>query len=75
MAVKCRLKEFLDQKELTQQRFAAEAELSPTTVGQLYRNSFRRLDNGTVEAVCRYFKVDLGDMFYIATDSDDAQPA
>ena len=69
MAVKCRLKDFLEERELTQQRFAADAGLSPTTVGQLYRNSFRRLDNGTIEAVCRYFEVQLGDMFYISDEN------
>ena len=68
MAVKCRLKEFLDRNELTQQKFAADAGLSPTTVGQLYRNAFLRLDNGTIETVCGYFNVELGDMFYIAKD-------
>lgn len=66
--MKCKLKEFLEERDLTQQRFAADVGLSPTTVGQLYRNSFRRLDNGTVEAICRYFSVELGEMFYIAED-------
>lgn len=68
MAVKCRLKEFIEARELTQQKFAGETGLSPTTVGQLYRNTFQRLDNGTVEKVCRYFGVELGEMFYLAED-------
>lgn len=68
MAVKCRLKDFLEQRELTQQRFAGDTGLSPTTVGQLYHSAFRRLDSGTVEVVCNYFGVELGEMFYIAKE-------
>jgi len=75
MTVKCNLKKFLEERELTQQRFAAAAGLSPTTVGQLYRNSFRRLDNGTVETVCKFFGVELGDMFYIAPANKDEAAA
>lgn len=65
MAVKCKLKEFMEAQDLTQQKFAGETGLSPTIVGRLYHNRFSRLDNRTVETVCGYFNVPLGDMFYI----------
>jgi putative transcriptional regulator len=65
MPVKSRLKEFMQDKALTQQEVAGATGLSPTIVNRLYHNRFSRLDNGTVETICSFFNVELGPMFYI----------
>ena len=65
MAMKCRIKDLMAVQRLTQQQVAGRTGLSPTIVGRLYHNKFSRLDNRTAEAVCRFFKVDLGEMFYL----------
>jgi putative transcriptional regulator len=71
MAVRSRLKEFMESKDLTQQEVAGRTGLSPTIVNRLYHNRFSRLDNGTVETICRYFQVELGQMFYIEVKDGD----
>jgi len=65
MAMKCRIKDLMAAQRLTQQQVAGRTGLSPTIVGRLYHNKFSRLDSGTAETVCRFFKVDLGEMFYL----------
>ncbi|MBL1176856.1 helix-turn-helix domain-containing protein [Pantanalinema sp. GBBB05] len=69
MEVKCRLKDYMEEQELTQQEVAARTGLSPTIINRLYHNRFSRLDNQTVIKVCQLFKATLGDMFYIDMQS------
>ncbi len=70
MAVKCKLKSFMEEKGLNQQQVAGKTGLSPTIINRLYHNRFSRLDNNTVEEVCSFFGVSLGDMFYIEAEHD-----
>ncbi|TBR58212.1 XRE family transcriptional regulator [Mastigocladus laminosus UU774] len=65
MDVKCKLRDYMDKQDLTQQEVAARTGLSPTIIGRLYHNRFSRLDNQTVIKICKLFNVSLGDMFYI----------
>lgn len=69
MSVKSRLKEKMESQGLTQQAVAGGTGLSPTIVNRLYHNRFSRLDNRTVEVICNFFGVQLGDMFYIDPDA------
>ncbi|MBD2432809.1 MAG: XRE family transcriptional regulator [Mastigocladus sp. ERB_26_2] len=71
MDVKCKLRDYMDNQDLTQQEVAARTGLSPTIIGRLYHNRFSRLDNQTVIKICKLFNVSLGDMFYI--DEEDHQ--
>lgn len=68
MSVRSRLKTFMENQDLTQQEVAGRTGLSPTIVNRLYHNRFSRLDNRTVETICTFFDVELGDMFYIERD-------
>lgn len=63
--VRCRLSEFLRDRGLNQMDVVRATKLSPTTVGQLTRNEFRRLDCKAIVAVCGYFEVGIGEMFPI----------
>ncbi len=69
MTVKCRLKDFMQDKGLTQQEVAGKTGLSPTIINRLYHNRFSRVDNNTAEDVCGFFGVELGEMFYIEKSS------
>ncbi|PLZ94344.1 transcriptional regulator [Fischerella muscicola CCMEE 5323] len=69
MDVKCKLRDYMDNQDLTQQEVAARTGLSPTIIGRLYHNRFSRLDNQTVIKICKLFNVSLGDMFFI--DEED----
>ncbi len=69
MTVKCRLKDFMQDKGLTQQEVAGKTGLSPTIINRLYHNRFSRVDNNTAEDVCDFFGVELGEMFYIEKSS------
>ena len=70
MAVICKIREFMEDRELTQMKVAAETGLSPTIIGHLFNNQFKRIDCGTAEKLCAYFKCQLGDLFQIVPASD-----
>ena len=50
---------------LSQKQLASDTGLSPTTINQLFNNNFRRIDAGTVEALCEYFRCDLPDLLVL----------
>ena len=57
----------VDQKTL-----AAETGLSPTTVGKLYRGHFNRIDNHTVIALLKRFKLTrLDDLIEVVLEGGD----
>jgi putative transcriptional regulator len=47
---------------LTQKKVAEDTGLAIQTVMLLYHNTFKRVDNRTVETLCDYFKCDLSDL-------------
>jgi putative transcriptional regulator len=66
MTVACNLRGFIDDRGLTQMKVAADTGLSPTIIGHLYHNQFKRIDCGTAETLCNYFGCQIGDLFFIA---------
>ena len=63
--MKCRLRILMAEKDppLSQKLLALETGLSPTTVNQLYGNKFKLVAVSTVETLCEYFGVGIGDLF------------
>jgi len=55
MKLKCKLKELMDSRELSQMRVAKETGLSMGTVGRLYRDQLNRADFETLEKLGDYF--------------------
>ncbi len=51
MTVICKLKVLIDERGLTQAEVARATKLSPTIIGNLYRNNFRRIDCDTADAL------------------------
>lgn len=71
--MKCRLRILMAEKDppLTQKRLAELTSLSTTTVNQLYGNKFKRLDSNTIETLCNYFDIDVGDLLVMENVRDD----
>jgi len=68
MAMNCKLRELIEGNGLTQKGLAEATGLSPTIIGNLYRNNFRRIDNDTAEKLCRHFGIRFGDLFELVPD-------
>ena len=65
MTVICKLSNFMEKEGLTQLKVAADTGLSPTIIGRLYNNQFKRIDCATAEKLCDYFSCELGDLFKV----------
>ncbi|MBE9190621.1 helix-turn-helix transcriptional regulator [Gloeocapsopsis crepidinum LEGE 06123] len=55
---------------LSQRRLARETNLSPTTINLIYLNKFNRIDNATIEKLCDYFGVEIGELLYLEEAKD-----
>ncbi len=73
MPVIGQLRDFIEDRELTQLKVAADTGLSPTIIGRLFNNQFKRIDCATAEKLCTYFSCELGDLFKIVSKSDAQQ--
>lgn len=71
MKVECKLKEIMDVKGIKQAQLADATGLSPTTVGKLYRNQFERIDKVTLITLCKYFHLNIGDLFEVVFEEGD----
>ena len=70
MTVICKLSNFMEKEGLTQLKVAADTGLSPTIIGRLYNNQFKRIDCATAEKLCNYFSCEFGDLFKVIKGSD-----
>lgn len=57
MRMICKLKNLLEQHNISQIGLAQETGLSPGTVGKLARGEFTRIDENTVITLCKYFNL------------------
>ncbi|MBP0016978.1 MAG: helix-turn-helix transcriptional regulator [Cyanobacteria bacterium SBLK] len=56
---------------LTQKALASATKLSTTTINQLYGNKFKRLDAHTIETLCNFFEIDVGDLLTMEEMPDE----
>jgi transcriptional regulator with XRE-family HTH domain len=64
MAVVSRLKQLMEERNLSQAEVARSTGLSPTIIGKLYHNSFRRIDLNTTNILRDFFEVrSLSELF------------
>ena len=75
MPIVCRLRDMMAQKELKQFEVAIATKLSPTIIGNLYHNQFRRIDCKTAERLCRFFGCEFGQLFELIEASEDQPPS
>ncbi|WP_013334706.1 helix-turn-helix domain-containing protein [Gloeothece verrucosa] len=65
MTVICTLRQFIQERNLTQLKVAQDTGLSPTIIGNLSNNRFSRIDVQTAERLCKYLSCEFGDLFKI----------
>ncbi len=61
--MKCRLRVLMAEREITQVQLREALGLGSHTISKLYNNRFDRVDRETVEKLCDYFQVDVGELF------------
>lgn len=73
MVVRCKLKNYMEKKGLSQLKVAQDRGLSPTIIGGLCRNPVvRRIDVNTAEKLLDYFDLKTLDDLYERVDSKSA---
>lgn len=75
MPIICRLRDMMTEKELKQFEVAIATKLSPTIIGNLYHNQFRRIDCKTAERLCRFFECEFGQLFELIDPPEEQQTA
>ena len=69
-----RLAEVIESAGVDQKTLAAQTGLSPATVGKLARGHFNRIDNHTVEALCKWFRLSsIADLIEIVWEPEDGE--
>lgn len=72
MILRSKLPELMEAAGVDQKTLAAQTGLSPTTVGKLYRSHFNRIDNHTVVALLKRFKLTrLDDLIEVVMEGGD----
>lgn len=67
--VKCNLSTLMGKHKMTIQDVHVKTGLSRNTIANLYHERATRADFDTIEALCRLFKCDVGDLLEIAGKS------
>lgn len=75
--IRCKLPELIDnwnlrrsnlgetKKRLSQRKLAEETGLALTTIHNLYHDRVQMFDRGTMEALCKFFNCEIGDLLEI----------
>jgi putative transcriptional regulator len=53
------------EREITQTQLRESLGLGSHTISKLYNNRFDRVDRETIEKLCDYFSVEVGDLFVL----------
>lgn len=76
MKLNCKLKRLMEEKHISQLALAEATGLAPGTIGRLYRNQVTRIDETTLKALCKYFRLkSISDIFEIEWESGDYEPS
>jgi len=60
--MRLKVRDLVESRGLTWQRFAEETGLSKQTIHALMSGKMSRLDLRTLEILCEYFRVDVGEI-------------
>lgn len=76
MRMICKLKNLLEQHNISQIGLAQETGLSPGTVGKLARGEFTRIDENTVITLCKYFNLNsISELIEIEREPNERKEA
>lgn len=67
--IKCHLSRLMGERKLKVSDVARDTGLHRNTVALLYRETATRVDLPAVEALCRYFGIQVGDLFEVVDDA------
>lgn len=65
MRIVCKLNVLMSKNNINQLQLSEAVGLSPATIGKLYRNQFERIDNATLIKLCKYFDIEIQELFAI----------
>ena len=67
--IKCHLSRLMGERKLKISDVARDTGLHRNTVALLYHETATRVDLPAVEALCRYFGIQVGDLFEVVDDA------
>ena len=67
--IKCHLSRLMGERKLKVSDVARDTGLHRNTVALLYHETATRVDLPAVEALCRYFGIQVGDLFEVVDDA------
>jgi len=66
--MRCKLKQIMDSRGLSQLEVAKGAGVTPGAVGRMYRNQLNRIDTATIDKVTDYLGiVEISDIFELVS--------
>lgn len=69
--IRCRLSELMGIHKLKVADVARATGLPRSTVTALYKETAERIDLSAIDALCRYFNCDVGDLFRFEPSQSD----
>ncbi|MGB9791485.1 MAG: helix-turn-helix domain-containing protein [Thermacetogeniaceae bacterium] len=73
MAIKSRLHMLMAEKKMNMSDLARETGISRTTIWSLYHDKSTKIDFNTLDALCRYFKCQPGDVLVYVEDESEGE--
>lgn len=71
--IKCHLSRLMGERKLKVSDVARDTGLHRNTISLLYHETATRVDLPAVEALCRYFGIQVGDLFELVDDGSTSR--
>ena len=68
--IKCHLSRIMGERKLKITDVARDTGVNRGTITRLYHETASRVELEVIEALCRYFECEVGDLFEYQSDSD-----
>jgi len=73
MAIRIKVSEMLGRHKMTQKDLALRAGIRPATVSAMYHETIKRLEVEHLDALCRVFRCQPGDLLEYVPDEESAE--
>ncbi|MDO3676715.1 helix-turn-helix domain-containing protein [Paenibacillus ehimensis] len=70
MAIRVRLKEILEQREMSQRKLARKTGLTPNTINHYCSENIDRVHLSTLDAICKALEIDLHELLVFEDDKE-----
>lgn len=68
--IECRLKEILEEKNLSQRKVVKNCGISFYTLRQLMKNNWKGVNRDTINTLCKELKITPGELFTYTPDQE-----